>query len=199
MVTILLTSFEPFDGADTNPSEAVVNGVALRRPEARTLRLPVSFKRAGSALLGACETLRPSVIVSVGLAANRSKVSMERLAVNLADARIPDNDGDQPGGVELVPGGPVAKWTSLPVKTVLRTLDPATVELSMSAGTYVCNAVFYHALTWADGAGARAGFVHVPLCETEADVTAGVNTVDALITATLSGGIDAADPVGLVS
>lgn len=164
MAKILLSAFEPFDGERTNPSIDVVAALTPDLPgEVRALTLPVSFERAPKALLAELDSWRPDVVVSVGLARARQRVSFERIAVNLADARIPDNDGDQPAGVELIPNGPVGLWSLLPVVEAARGRD--FTELSMTAGLYVCNAVFYHEVAWAMERGAKAGFVHVPPCD----------------------------------
>ncbi|WP_420114349.1 pyroglutamyl-peptidase I [Pseudactinotalea sp.] len=166
--TVLLTAFEPFDGADSNPSATVVDHVAAgwdRPEELRRAVLPVAYGRAGQALADLMTEMRPDVIVGVGLAAGRTRPGVERLAVNLRDARIPDNDGAQPVDEPVIAGAPLAVMTSLPVRATVARLREAgrEVDLSMSAGTFVCNAVFYRAASWAqERAGRRAGFVHVP-------------------------------------
>lgn len=166
--TVLITGFEPFHGAHRNPSIDAVRAVA--RDWDRTERLvarelPVAFGRAGALLDALLEEHLPDVVVGVGLAAGRTRLGLERVAVNLTDARIPDNDGVQPGDGPVVPGGPVAHLTTVPVKVALGRLTAAGIptELSMTAGTYVCNAVFYRAADHASRRpGVRAGFVHVP-------------------------------------
>lgn len=166
--SVLLTAFEPFDGASDNPSAAVVTavGAGWERPERLvTAVLPVSFVRAGTALEALLEQHAPDVAVGVGLAAGRARPGLERLAVNLCDARIPDEDGDRPADRPVLPGGPLARRTTLPVKATLRRLrgSGVDVELSMTAGTFVCNAVFYRSAAWAaEASGRRSGFVHVP-------------------------------------
>jgi len=163
-----VTAFEPFDGASSNASIDVVRSVQTGwdRPERLvTAVLPVSFRGAEIALQALLATHQPDVAIGVGLAAGRSRPSPERFAVNVCDARIADNDGDQPSDRAIVPGGPLAVATSLPVKaTVARVRgEGVDVELSTTAGTFVCNAAFYLVATWAQqSAGRRAGFVHVP-------------------------------------
>ncbi|SEE15345.1 exodeoxyribonuclease VII small subunit [Ruania alba] len=170
--TVLLTGFEPFDGARTNPSIDAVRLVAeqWRRPERLvTAQLPVSYERAAERLERLLAEYEPTLVVATGLAAARPGISLERLAVNLCDAPIPDNDGAQPAEVAVVDGGPTGLWTSLPVKRALVALHAADIPavLSMTAGTYVCNAVFYRASAWAETEPGRrrAGFVHVPATE----------------------------------
>ncbi|WP_156221827.1 pyroglutamyl-peptidase I [Pseudactinotalea suaedae] len=166
--TVLLTAFEPFDGAATNPSMAVVERVASAwdRPERlRCAVLPVAYTRAQQELESLLTQAVPDVVVGVGLAGGRARPGVERLAVNLRDARIADNDGAQPVDEPVIDGGPLALLTSLPVRATVARLRAAgqDVELSMTAGTFVCNAVFYTAATWAGAdPGRRAGFVHVP-------------------------------------
>lgn len=185
MAKILLTAFEPFDGAQTNPSIDVVAALAPDLPgDVRTLTLPVSFDQAPQRLLAELNDWRPDVVVSVGLARSREKVSFERLAVNLADARIPDNDGHQPAGEELISGEPVGLWTLLPVEQAARGRD--FVELSMTAGLYVCNSVFYHELVWAKKHGAKAGFVHIPPCDGPSEVSSCAAEIRRLITASVN-------------
>lgn len=165
-MTVLVTGFGPFGDVDQNPSWDAVRLLAERRA-VHAERLDVSFRRATARVRDLIAELRPDVVVNVGLAASRRALSLERVAVNLADARIPDVDGDQPVDEPAVPGAPTALLTTLPVKAIRARLRAAglpggaPVELSLSAGTYVCNAVMLAALAAAP-AGTRAGFVHVP-------------------------------------
>lgn len=166
---VLLTGFDPFDGAAINPSwEAVrrLHGTTLHGHRIETVELPTAFARGASALLDALDRHRPALTLCTGLAANRGALSLERVSVNLIDARIPDNDGAQPVDIPCIVGAPDAYFTTLPVKAALRALDAAGIpaELSLTAGTFVCNHVFHvlmHALA-GDPARPRGGFVHVP-------------------------------------
>jgi pyroglutamyl-peptidase len=166
--TVLLTGFGPFDGADRNPARDAVRLVASGwdRPERLvTAELPVTWAGVGPELLEHIAACGPDLIVGVGLAGGRESVSLERLAVNLRDARIPDTDGVQPGEGPVVDGAPTALWATLPVKATVARLaaEGLPAELSMTAGTYLCNAMFFHAALWAsERPGRRAGFVHVP-------------------------------------
>lgn len=199
MSRVLLTSFEPFDGAGTNPSQEVAaRACELIEHSTRMITLPVSFARAPRELIAACEAHRPEVLLSVGLASGRRRPSFERLAVNLTDARIPDNDGAQPGAGEVIPGGPIAAWTTLPVKAAYARLQRAGIdsELSMTAGTFVCNAVFYHGLAWAQSAGAKAGFIHVPPASVPSITETSARAVHTLIDAAVAGVRDPGLPVG---
>ncbi|WP_235020148.1 pyroglutamyl-peptidase I [Ruania rhizosphaerae] len=173
--TVLLTGFEPFDGASSNPSIDAVRLLATawdREEELVVAELPVAYGRAVDQLEELLRAHRPTVAVGVGLAGGRRRVSLERLAVNLRDARIPDNDGAQPVDEPVLANGPAARWMSLPAKRIASALAEASIpaELSMTAGTYVCNTVAYHLATWAasvqpagtDRVRPCTGFVHVP-------------------------------------
>lgn len=166
--TVLLTAFEPFGGAASNPSMAVVDRVAHAWDRSETFHsavLPVAYRRAAETLDALLRDVQPDVVVSVGVAAGRERPSLERLAVNLCDARIPDNDGAQPLDEQVLSGAPLAVMTTLPVRATYARLRESglDVELSMTAGTFVCNAVFYRSASWSQRhPGRRAGFVHVP-------------------------------------
>jgi len=164
--TVLVTGFGPFGGHTDNPSARAVELLAREwtgPAELVTAVLPVSFARATAQLRALVEEHAPAVVLGVGLAAGRRRLGLERVAVNLVDARIPDVDDAQPVDVPVLPGEPTARLTTLPVKSVLRALQAAGLpaELSLSAGTYVCNAVMFAGLTYAPD-GAVAGFLHVP-------------------------------------
>lgn len=166
---ILLTGFEPFGGEATNPSwTAACAAARLLEAEGlavRAVQLPCVFGESITALEEALERLRPELVVCAGQAGGRPRISLERVAINCDDARIPDNAGYRPIDEAVVPGGPAGYFTSLPVKAALAALNAAQIpaEVSQTAGTYVCNHVFYglmHALRLRPGT--RGGFVHVP-------------------------------------
>ncbi|KQO65101.1 pyroglutamyl-peptidase I [Curtobacterium sp. Leaf261] len=167
MTTILLTGFEPFAGAVRNPSWDAVSRIAAEwqgdeRVEA--VLLPVSFVRSVEVLAEALDRLTPDVVVAVGLAEGRSGITPERIAVNLDDARIPDADGAQPVDAPVLPGGPAAFFTTLPVKRMVAAARDAgaPASLSATAGAYVCNHVFTALQSLLAGRpGVRSGFVHV--------------------------------------
>jgi len=167
---ILLTGFEPFGGDRTNPSIVVARRAAELLIEARqpaiAVELPCVFADAPVALHHAMDAYRPELVVCTGLNAAADGLRLERAALNLIDARIPDNSGSQPVDVPVVPGGPAAYFTTLPVKRALAALRGAGMpaQVSHSAGTYVCNQVFYELMHFLanDPGGTRGGFVHVP-------------------------------------
>lgn len=170
---ILLTGFEPFGGNDTNPSwDAVQLAAELLRADGLSvecLELPCVFGTAGKVLRQAVDRLQPAIVVCVGLAGGRERISLERVAINCDDAVIPDNAGTKPVDEEVVSGGPAAYFTSLPLKAALRELRIAGVraEVSQTAGTYVCNHVFYTLMHHLQGnPGTKGGFIHVPFPDT---------------------------------
>lgn len=166
---ILLTGFEPFGGETTNPSwTAAREAAALLRAEGHevaAVELPCVFGDAIAVLQAALAEHRPALVVCAGQAGGRARISLERIAINCDDARIPDNAGNAPVDEPVVPGGPAGYFSTLPVKAALEALGAAGIpaEVSQTAGTYVCNHVFYglmHALRLTPGT--RGGFVHVP-------------------------------------
>lgn len=166
---VLVAGFEPFAGESVNPSAEIarsLDGESIAGHRLVGAVLPVSFADAPIALADLLERLRPTLVIALGQAGGRSEVSLERIAVNLIDARIADNAGLQPIDQAVLEDGPGAYFTSLPVKAMcaaMRELD-VPAALSLSAGSFVCNQVFYwlaHLLA-TDYPGLRGGFIHVP-------------------------------------
>lgn len=164
---IVVTGFEPFDGREKNASWEAVR--ALQGVE-RTL-LPVSFARAAERVR-AIAASRPDAVICVGEAGGRKAVSVERTAINLMDARIPDCDGAQPRDAAIIEGGPAAYFSTLPTRRILDAVSGAGIpaEMSYTAGTYVCNCVFYALMESARAHQVKAaGFIHVPAWDADAD------------------------------
>lgn len=168
---VLVTGFEPFDQDPINPSWEVaraLDGWVCEGVPVRALQLPCVFGLAAERLDQALRKYRPQLVVGLGLATGRSEWQPERVAINCDDARIPDNAGRQPIDTAVVPGGPAAYFSSLPIKAIVLALRAAGLPASVSnsAGTFVCNHGFYalmHALATQQAlAGTRGGFVHVP-------------------------------------
>lgn len=176
MSTVLLTGFEPFDGAAVNPSWlAVLRAKELwNGPDTIAVReLPVDFVTAGAVLADAVREIRPDVVIAVGQAGGRADLTIERVAINVDDARIPDNAGLAPIDDPIVADGPVGYFSSLPIKAVVAALvaEGVPASVSQTAGTFVCNNVFYrlmHLLATEPMPGARGGFVHVPFLPEQA-------------------------------
>jgi len=164
----LVTCFEPFGGDTVNASREAVRllPASIGKLEIVTAELPTSYVRSHPALETAITRTRPDIVLCVGQARDRSALCVERIAVNVQDTEHADNDGERPLDAPVIAGGPAAYLATLPVRdavTALRT-QGLPAQLSMSAGTFVCNHVFYHLMHLAaarKGAFA-AGFLHVP-------------------------------------
>ncbi|WP_166208367.1 pyroglutamyl-peptidase I [Cognatiluteimonas telluris] len=165
---VLLTGFAPFGGEVVNPSWDAVSQldggtIAGHRIVAR--QLPVAFGASLACLRELLDATTPNLVLCVGQAGGRGEVSIERVAINIDDARIADNAGAAPVDTPIVADGPAAYFTTLPIKSMLAALRDAGIPagISQSAGTYVCNHVFYglmHALH--ERPHIRGGFIHVP-------------------------------------
>ena len=169
MVKVLMTGFAPFGGDESNPSwEAVRRVQAHRGAEVRAEELPVTFAGAGKRVTELLAEYKPDFVIMVGLAAGRRGFTVERVALNLADARIPDNECAQPVDTPVDSSGPAAIFTNVDAKRIVETLREQGTEaaLSYSAGTYVCNHAYYTALRYIQlhMLPTKAVFVHVP-CE----------------------------------
>ena len=164
---IIVTGFDPFGGEKINPSiECVkalpeVEGVELIR-----LELPTVFKESAKRLNEVINEVKPDAVLSVGQAGGRPGITMERIAINVDDARIPDNISQQPIDEAIQLDGEAAYFTTLPIKRIVKAIREAGIsaEVSNSAGTFVCNHIMYQALFAATKADKpfKAGFMHIP-------------------------------------
>jgi pyroglutamyl-peptidase len=191
-----VTGFEPFAGADDNPSARLVEGLCAGSSAAANVRaavLPVSAARMPPVLAELLEGFRPDVVLGLGEARGCPTVRVERVAVNLLDFRLADNDGLEPRDTPVVPGGPPAYFTTLPATELVSAIRAAAVpcETSLSAGSYLCNQMLYLALHWAARSARRprVGFLHVPSLPSQNTSGTGVPTMDL---GTLSRAVDAA-------
>ena len=192
MTRILVTGFGPFDGQAVNASSLAVEALATRwtRPDELVVReLPVSFRGARQQLRVAIAEIEPDLVVCVGEAGGRAAVGVERVAVNVIDARIPDVDGSAPVDVPVIAGAPAAFFSTLPVKACAAAVRDVgvPVEVSSTAGLYVCNATFYalqHLL--AARPEVRSGFVHLPRTPAQVDPGAPAMDVEDAATALLA-------------
>lgn len=171
--TILLTGFEPFNGASINPSwEAAraLDGWSGPGFQVVARQLPCEFGRVNIALLEAVEAVHPDIVIAVGQAGGRPEISLERVAINIDDAVYADNAGAQPVDNAIIADGPAAYFSTLPIKAIVQALRlrgfPAGV--SQTAGTFVCNHVFYGLMHHAAGSALKAGFIHVPFLPEQA-------------------------------
>jgi pyroglutamyl-peptidase len=163
MSRLLLTGFEPFDGDTINPSLEVIHALAARVSVAE---LPVDREKAVEIALAAIEVHNPGVLIMLGLSTGRSHICVERIAINVDDFRIPDNAGNQPRGEAIFEGGPAAYFSTLPIYAIRDRLAEAHIPavISNTAGTYLCNRVFYSVMRHlaVSNAPMIAGFIHLP-------------------------------------
>jgi pyroglutamyl-peptidase len=165
---ILLTGFDPFGGETINPSWEAARALHGRRIGGYRVvarQIPTEFAASLRLLRAALRETAPAIVLGVGQAGGRAQLSLERVAINLQDARIPDNAGAQPIDESVIAGAPAAYFSTLPLKAMLAALHDAGVPATIShtAGTYVCNHLAYAMLHWtARKRGVRAGFIHIP-------------------------------------
>ena len=171
LTTVLLTGFDAFGGDAINPSwlaAQALHGDIIHGHCVVAAQLPTAFAGSRQLLAALLRQHQPALVLCLGLAGGRPSLSLERIAINVQDARIADNAGTQPIDVPIVKSGPVAYFSSLPIKAMLQAITAAGIpaEVSQTAGTFVCNHVFYmlmHSLKKQRGSvKARGGFMHVP-------------------------------------
>lgn len=182
---ILVTGFEPFGGETVNPSWEVVKqleGMTIDDCRVVTRQLPCVFGESLTVLNSAIDELNPTVVVAVGQAGGRVDITVERVGINVDDARIPDNRGQQPIDVAIVPDGPAAWFSSLPIKAMVAAMREKGIPASVSqtAGTFVCNHVMYGLLhKIREQADVKGGFIHIPYLPEQAAAHAGAPSMAA--------------------
>lgn len=168
---VLLTGFDAFGGEEINPSWLAVQLLDGRSIAGHTVvaaRLPTIFDASFIELKRLLRLHKPALVICVGQAGGRDAISIERVAVNIQDASIPDNAGQQPVDLPVVAGGPAAYFSTLPVRVMLDALRNASIqaEVSQTAGTFVCNHVFYSLMHHLSSSRrvkpVLGGFIHVP-------------------------------------
>ena len=179
---ILITGFEPFGGEAVNPSWEVAKLLANQQVQGAVVvvaQLPCVFAKSLDALAAAIQLHQPQAVIALGQADGRSDFSIERVAINVCDARIPDNEGAQPIDEPVIAQGPAAYFSSLPIKKMAMHLKakghPAAI--SQTAGTFVCNQVFYGLQHLLCNTQVLSGFVHVPLMDSQAPEFPGMPTM----------------------
>lgn len=166
MRKLLITGFDPFGGETINPAWEAVKLLPdfIGEFELCKLRIPTVFGKAGEMVLEKAKEIQPDVILCIGQAGGRAAVTPERIAVNIRDARIADNEGNQPSGQFAVANGSAAYFSTVPVKEMASAIEakglPGTV--SNSAGAFVCNDTLYILLHHYAGTETKVGFIHVP-------------------------------------
>jgi len=182
---ILVTGFEPFGGETINPSWEVVKqleGMIIDDCRVVTRQLPCVFGESLTVLNAAIDELNPAVVIAVGQAGGRVDITVERVGINVDDARIPDNRGQQPIDVAIVPDGPAAWFSSLPIKAMVAAMREKGIPASVSqtAGTFVCNHVMYGLLhKIGENAEMKGGFIHIPYLPEQAAAHAGAPSMAA--------------------
>ena len=176
-----MTGFEPFDKSSLNPSKSIVRELEQDSSlvNLETLILPVDFKSAAKLLIEKVDSAKPDVVICLGQAEGRSAITPERVAINIDDARIPDNAGNKPTDAPIVIGGPDAYFSTLPVKNLVTVIESvgAPASLSLSAGTFLCNHVFYALQHHCRDRKIESGFIHVPLMESQGSEFPGLPTL----------------------
>lgn len=177
MTKVLLTGFEPFGRATLNPSGEIVKQISGENIV--TAILPVAYTQSAERLLALINEHNPDVVISLGQAEGRTQITPERIAINLDDARLADNEGLLRNDVQIIAGGPVAYETTLPIKEIVEAIKAAGVPaaVSLSAGAFLCNHIFYVAQDKLKGSSVRSGFVHVPLMDEQAAEFPGLPTM----------------------
>jgi pyroglutamyl-peptidase len=165
MSKILVTGFEAFDKSALNPSAEIVK--ALNGEDLVTAILPVVFGQASSKLKELIELHKPTAVLCLGLAVGRSEITPERIAINLDDARIADNAGNQPLEQRIMADGPDGHFSTLPIEKMVASMKAAGIpaSISLSAGTFVCNHIFYVLQDYLKDSSITSGFMHVPLMD----------------------------------
>ena len=163
---LLITGFDPFGGETINPAWEAVKLLpdCIGPFRIHKLQIPTVFDLAAETVLKTAETIHPDVILCVGQAGGRAAVTPERVAINLRDARISDNQGNQPTEAPIVPDGPAAYFSTVPVSSMAQSIRDAGLpgQVSNTAGTFVCNDTLYTLLHHYAGTPVRVGFIHVP-------------------------------------
>ena len=177
MNKVLLTGFEPFGTATSNPSSEIVKQIS--GDNIVTAILPVTYAQSAERLLELIAEHSPDVVICLGQAEGRTQITPEKVAINLDDARLPDNAGVQRSDVKILDDGPDAYFTSLPIKEMVEAAKAAGVaaSVSLSAGAFLCNHVFYVAQNNFAGTKVRSGFIHVPLMDSQAPEFPGMPTM----------------------
>lgn len=168
MKKILVTGFEPFGKEDINPSWECVKQLAYQDQQIwiEPLLLPCVFQRSLDTLFKKINKFQPDIVLCVGQAGGQPDIALERVAINLNDAAIPDNQGNQPIDTPVIANAPAAYFSTLPCKAIVTKLHNANIpaSLSLSAGSYVCNHTMFGLLHFLSEhyPTCRGGFIHIP-------------------------------------
>lgn len=165
---VLLSGFDPFGGESINPALEVVKSVAdkIDDIEIKKIEIPTIFKKSVDVILKEAKEFKPDAILSIGQAAGRFDISLERVGINIDDARIKDNEGNQPFDIKIYEDGENAYFSNLPLKKIMQNLKDESIpaHISNTAGTFVCNHVLYSILYHINKnkIAKFGGFIHIP-------------------------------------
>ena len=168
---VLITGFDKFGGESINPSSLCVNSLpdVIDNIEIKKVTLPTVFKDSSRVLEENIKSFSPTIVICVGQAGGRNKITPERIAINIDDARIPDNIGNSPIDEAIRKDGENAYFSSLPIKAIVDKLNKNNIPsvISNTAGTFVCNHIMYEALYLTSNKypNIKAGFIHIPYIE----------------------------------
>ena len=178
MKRVLITGFEPFNTATLNPSQEVIRRITHNSIVAKEV-LPVTFSTASTRLIELIEVHQPNVVIALGQAEGRSHITPEQVAINLDDAKITDNAGEIAQARKIIEDGPDAYFTTLPIRSIVERLQVSAIpaSISLSAGTFVCNHLFYLLQHYCKGSEILSGFIHLPLMHEQADEFPGKPTM----------------------
>ncbi len=177
MTKVLLTGFEPFGKASSNPSGEIVKQIS--GDNIVTAILPVAYAQSAERLLALIAEHNPDVVICLGQAEGRTQITPEKVAINLDDARLADNEGVLRNDAKILENGPAAYFSTLPVKEIVEAIKAEGVpaSVSLSAGAFLCNHIFYIAQDKFVGTKVRSGFIHVPLMDEQAGEFPGLPTM----------------------
>ena len=185
MTTVLLRGFVPFGTATSNPSGEIVKQIS--GDNIVTAILPVAYTQSAQHLLALIAQHNPDVVICLGQAEGRTSITPEKVAINLDDARLPDNEGVVRNDVKILADGPDAYFSTLPLNEIVDAIKGQGIPaaISLSAGAFLCNHVFYIAQNMLAGTIVRSGFIHVPLMDSQAPEFPGLPTMplDHMVTA----------------
>ena len=162
---VLISGFTTFGSHSENSSQIIADRIKTAQIpgiEIQTCILPVAFSSAFEHLKIEIESFKPDVVICLGLAGNRKHIDLEKVAVNLIHCEIPDNEGVHQEDMAINKHGPAAYFTTLPIKEMREVKTEFPVNMSLSAGSYVCNYLMYKTLEYTEGKGMKAGFIHLP-------------------------------------
>lgn len=169
MKKILLTGFDPFGEEDINPATEVVKKFSdkkIKDYEIKTIEIPTVYKKSINKIKEKINEIEPELVISIGQAGGRTDISLERIAINIDDYRIEDNEGNKPVDKAINPSGKNAYFSTLPIKKMAEKIKEKGIpaEISNSAGTFVCNHVMYGVLNYIEEneLDIKAGFIHIP-------------------------------------